>query len=557
MPRQTDRVIRRGAPWLALAGYLVLAFGWTARLWVDPAYRQPPNPPDVALFTWFLTWDTQPSLSLHADQLNAPDGVNVIWQTGLLLPGLLLAPLTRAAGAQVTYNLLFTLGPALSAWSAYLVLRALRLRGAGPVLAGLLYGFGPAMVAQAYGAHLQFTLNFLPTVLLLLSVQALRGERHPMRTGALVGLIAGAQLLIGAELLVIAMMAGLVILLVLRPPRRRVAQLLAGAAPVGLAIAAWPVAVLLFGRSAAHGNVQIKGYFQEDLVGLVVPSRPMLLDLFSPFDGRFPTGVHEQTSYLGLPLFVLAVAVAIRCWSDLRVRVAGVLAGVFTLLSLGADLRLAGFRTGIPLPWALAEPLPVLGNVLPSRFPLLVALAVGLLLAVAIEPGGLLGAGRFAGRGALVGGLALLPLIPAPLPVERVAPVPAYFTSRPSGTLLVLPFPTPLQTDAMRWQAAASLSFTMPGGFFVGPDRSGKARFGAVATPTSLLLARAEQGMAALVGPEEQADFRRDIARWGVTEVVLGPSAADDLLRSTVTALVGRPPEQRQDVAVWPLRSSR
>jgi hypothetical protein len=541
-------VIRRGG-WRPLVGYLVLAFAWTARIWLDPAHRQVPNPPDVALFTWFLTWDAHATWSLHASQLNAPDGVNVMWQTGLLLPGLLLGPLTRAAGAQVTYNLLLTLGVALSAWTAYLALRSLRCRGSGPVLGGLLYGFGPAMVAQTYGGHLQFTLGFLPPVLLLLTVQALRGERRPLPTGVAVGLLAGAQLLIGAELLSISAAAGLVIVATLRPPWSRLGRLLAGAAPASAAITAWPLAVLLAGPGRAHGNVQATGHFQEDLAGLAIPTRLLLLHPGAALTDRFPTGLQERTSYLGLLLLGLVGVAAVRYWADLRVRVATVLAATLTVLSLGADLRVGGIRTGLPLPWALVERAPVLGNVLPSRVPVLVALAVAVVLAVAAGRAGRLGLG--------LGVAALLSLTPAPLPAEHVRPVPAYFASRPTGTLLVLPFPTPTQVDAMRWQVAAGLSFAMPGGFFVGPGRNGKARFGAVTTPTSLLLARAGRGLRAPVGLAERAAFRRDVAHWGVTEVVLGPSSAEPLLRSMVAALVGRPPERRRDVEVWPLPSTR
>lgn len=539
-------MIRRAPP-LVLAGYLALAFGWTFRLWIDPAHRQPPNPPDVALFTWFLTWDAHPSLSLHAAALNVPDGVNVMWQTGMLLPGLLLAPLTRAAGAQVTYNLLLTLGPALSAASTYLVFRRVGCRGPGPVFGGLLYGFGPAMIAQAYGGHLQLTLAVLPPVLLLLAAQAFRGARRPVRTGVVLGLLAGAQFLIGAELLLITALGGLVVAALLRPPWRRLGAMLAGAVPAGAAIAGWPLAVLFFGPGSSHGNVQVAGHFQEDLAGLVVPTRLMLADPLSAVTDRFPTGVQERTSYLGVALIGLVVVLAVRQWADRRVRVATVAAAVLTLLALGSDLRVAGLRTGLPLPWAIAERTPVLGNVLPSRFPLLVALAVGLLLALAVA--------RWGRLGVVFGTLALLPLIPAPLPVERVVPVPAYFASRPTGTLLVLPFPTPIQTDAMRWQSAAGLSFRMPGGFFVGPGRTGQARFGAVATETTALFGRVEQGVPAPVGAAEREAFRRDVARWGVHEVVLGPCSAREELRSTVTALVGDPPEQRGGVDVWPLPS--
>ena len=555
------------APALALVGYLALALALTARLWLDPGQRQPPNPPDVALFTWFLTWDAHPSLGLHASQLNAPDGVNVMAQTGVLLPGLLLAPLTRAAGAQVTYTLLLTLGPALSAWSAYLVLRRLggligggtgRSTGcgtgsAGPLLGGLLYGFGPAMVAEAYGGHLQFTLAVLPPVLLLLATEAMQGSRPPLRTGALIGLLAGAQLLIGAELLLMTALAGMGIVMAVRPPWRRMARLLAGAIPAGLAIAGWPLVVLFLGRGATRGNIQQTGHFQEDLAGLVVPTRLMLFHAGSAFTDRFPTGVQERTSYLGVLLLGLVGVAAVRRWSDRRVRLAVVLAAAFTVLSLGGELRVAGHRTGVALPWALVERAPVIGNMLPSRLPLLVGLAAAVILAVG---GG--AAGQAWGRWGLAAcGLALLPLVPAPMAAEAVTPTPRYFADRPSGTLLVLPFPTPTRIEAMRWQAAAGLSFAMPGGFFVGPGPGGQARFGAVPTPTSTLLAEVAAGRTVRVGAAERAAFRRDVARWGVTEVVLGPSAHRHLLRATVTALVGQGAQSNRGVDVWPLPSLR
>lgn len=533
---------RRRALLVGMA-YVVVAFAWTARLWVDPAQRQPPNSPDVALFTWLLTWDAHPSLSLHADQLGLPHGVNVMWQTAVLLPGLLLAPLTRVAGAQVTYNLLLTLGPAVSATAAYAVLRRLVRNEGGAFLGGLLYGFGPAMVAQTNGGHLHLTLAALPPVLLLLTGQVLTGRRRPVATGLVLGGLAGLQLLIGEELLAITALAALLLVLVVRPPWRRLATTAAAGVPGFGLLAGWPLLVQFLGPQHVHGHVQQLGRFREDLAAYVVPSR---LLAFSGPHPDWPTGLQEVTAYVGGPLLGLTGYIVVRRWRDVRVRVAAALGVALGLLALGPNLVVLGYHTGVPLPWALIERIPVVGNVLPSRLPILAGLAAAVLVATVVE--------RWGRRGLAAATIALLALLPAPLDVGRVPGVPAYFTTAPAGRVLVLPFPTPHDTAAMRWQAAAGLSFGMPGGFFVGPDGDGQARFGAPDRPTSLLLARvARTGVVPVVGPIERADLARDDAYWRVDAIVLGPCRFNAALRDTVTALLDRPPVERAGVQHWAL----
>lgn len=529
--------------WWALSAYAVLALAWTARLWLDPAHRQPPNPPDVALFTWFLTWDAHFSPGLHASQIAVPGGVNVMWQTTMVAPGLLLAPLTRLAGAQVTLNLLLTIGPAASAAAAYAGLRRLVAAPAGAFLGGLLYGFSPALLAEGYGAHLHLVLAFLPPLLLVVAAEALLDRRPPVRAGLALGALGGLQLLTGEELLAATALAGLVLLGVLHPPWRRLARVTAGAVPAALVVAGWPLAVQFLGPQRVSGTVQQLGRFREDLAAFVVPGR--LLALSGP-QPAWPTGPQEVTAYVGLPLLALVAVVAIRRWSDCRVRVAVLLGAALSLASLGPDLLVLGRPTGVPLPWRVVEGLPVFANLLPSRLPVLTALALGLLVAVAVE--------QWGRRGALAATLALVPLVSLPLPALPVPAVPAYFASAPRGTLLVLPFPNPLETDAMRWQAAAGLSFAMPGGFVVTPDAQGRARFGVPERPTAdLLTAVARTGVVPAVGPAQRAEFARDAAYWRLTGVVLGPARHRAALRDTVTALLGHPPTEQGGVQHWAL----
>ena len=108
---ETTQVARRppprsgpGAPWLVLAGYLLGAVAVTWRLWADPAGRMPAgDAQDVNFFAWCLRYSATAIAHGHlpalvTTALNAPRGVNLMWNTSFLLPGSLLTPVTLLAG---------------------------------------------------------------------------------------------------------------------------------------------------------------------------------------------------------------------------------------------------------------------------------------------------------------------------------------------------------------------------------------------------------------------------------------------------------------------------
>ena len=117
------------ARWLIMGCYLLAAVAVTWRLWADPAARaQAGDTADVDLFAWFLRYDAVAVAHGHLPALfttamNAPRGINLMWNTSFLLPGVLLAPVTLLAGPQVSLTILLTLGLAGSAASLFWVLR--------------------------------------------------------------------------------------------------------------------------------------------------------------------------------------------------------------------------------------------------------------------------------------------------------------------------------------------------------------------------------------------------------------------------------------------------
>src|ERR1700689_1157518 len=91
---------------LVLTCYLLAAVAVTWRLWADPAsHTVAGNPNDADFFAWFMRYNATalthgrlPALVTAA--MNAPQGINVMWNTSMLLPGVLLAPVTLLAGTR-------------------------------------------------------------------------------------------------------------------------------------------------------------------------------------------------------------------------------------------------------------------------------------------------------------------------------------------------------------------------------------------------------------------------------------------------------------------------
>ena len=154
--------------------------------------------------------------------------------------------------------------------------------------------------------------------------------------------------------------------------------------------------------------------------------------------------------------------------------------------------------------------MPVLENVLPTRFALIAVPALGALLAIGAEevrravsrsaesaPVGLAAA-------AAAAALVLLPVVPTPLVVDARAPMPQFFVDGSwkewvddGGSVLAAPAPWVGDTRALEWQAQARWGFPVVAGYFVGPDTTPERGGQYGATPTGLtqwMAAIAESG---------------------------------------------------------------
>ena len=96
----------------------------------------------------------------------------------LLLPGVLLAPLTLLAGPQTVLNLLLVAGFAGSATALFAVLRRWDVSVPAAALGGAVYGFSPALLHSAIGhADLQFAV--LPPLIIDAGLRLALGRAGP------------------------------------------------------------------------------------------------------------------------------------------------------------------------------------------------------------------------------------------------------------------------------------------------------------------------------------------------------------------------------------------
>jgi len=545
---------RNGNAWIALAAYSLLAILVFSSTWVDPAGRWIGSPKDPQLFIWYLGWIphqlSQGLNPLFTDYLSYPAGVNLMWNTSMIFPAIVLWPVTALLGPVVAYNLLITAGIALSAWLGFLAARRFVDRDLPCFLAGLLYGFSPGLIAQALGHPHVVVALFPPLALLLGDEILLRRRMRPAMAGALAGVAAGLQLLTGEELLAVTLLiAALAVALLALTHRDQVRSSLpyvgtaaASALVVFIVLAAYPLGFQFFGPQRVSGSVQGPDVYVSDLLAFFLPANLI----------HFTGNATENDAYVGLPLLALFAGGLALGWRVPRIRWIGLMTGIVAVLSLGPHLHVDGFVTPIWLPWALVARLPLMENALPARLMTIGFLGVGIVVAYA-------GARamtatrewRYATAALVLFGLPIVPLIMYP---NEAATVPVFFSAGgdvekipPGSVVLVTPFSSKESTDAMYWQAVADYRFRMPEGdaFTPGPYLGPHPSF------LESALDQLDSGHAVAVTSEVRANALADMRSIGATAIVAGPSPGRTAIVEFLTEVEGQAPVDDGGVKVW------
>jgi len=602
--------------WLAGLYYLVGAAALTMWLWRDPASRTVAgNPNDADQFAWFFRYDATAIAHWHLPALvttamNAPQGVNVMWNTFMLLPGIVLAPVTLACGPQVSLTLLLTIGFAGSATAMFAVLRRWQVSVPSAALGAAVYGFSPALVHSAIG-HYDLQFAVFPPLIADAVLRLATGRASARRGGLWLGLLVTVQLFISEEILFDTGLATVLLLIVMAVGRPRdvpgrIAALAGGlgtAACVLAVIAGYPLWVQFFGPLHENGSPFTTDFFKNDLSGFVVPSSYLLFHTAGSaaealrYQGQLP----EYLGYLGWPLIAVLAAGTIRFWRRLPVRACAVACAVLEVFSLGGTLLASGHEhQWIKLPFYWLQSLPVLSAALPDRFSIVADGAAAALLACCADaavpalaafalsiPGRWLpGLSRLAsgGRPAAVvlgcAALAVLPIVPRPLPAVAAISVPPGWSAAfatldlpASATVLAVPVPMSTFTEPLRWQADTGQPRSLVGGYFMGPAGNGRAYtdgsgLSQAGRYLNILWADSGAGLpAALTGgvpasadpvspsyvrieAVSPATMRSQIAAWHVTAVV-AVAVRNSALGDYLTRVLGPPAFVAGDVMAW------
>ncbi|MGY4101673.1 glycosyl transferase [Nocardia sp. R16R-3T] len=540
---------------------------------------------DQTMWEWFFAVTAHSVAHLKnplgTNLQNFPAGVNMMANTAMFGVGVPLTPVTLLFGPTVTFVLVLTLGLAATAFAWYwLFSRELVQSRLAAAIGGLFCGFAPAMISHA-NAHPNFVLLVLLPVIALLLIRMARHvtsaepkPRRRVRDAAALGLLVATQIALGEEpLLIFALAFGLFgIVYYLPTPRtgwqvvRALAPTVASAAVITLMLTEIPLWWQFFGpqsyRSIDHGPMG------NDLKAIVQFPAESLGGMFAP--GQYVSmNDTEQNAYFGWPLLLLVLVTVALLWRDRVVRAATAVMVIFGVLSLGAQATLGKVPTGIELPWRWAEVVPLLNTVLETRLTMAAIPAIAAVLALATQRA--VTSWRrspvdwrpLAWFPALA--LALVPLVPTVLPVVERTPTPEFFAEGTvkqyvsGGSVVLVPPPRPPAAQALRWQADANFDFALAGGYFVGPTGANKkGSYGPDFRPTTALLVGAQDtGVVPPIGDDTRAQALDDLRFWQADVVVLPATKNSEVLRTTVTQLLGIAARQVDDVWLWDVRSLR
>lgn len=555
---------------------------------------------------WFLAWvphalgsGLDPFVS-HA--MFAPKGINLMANSSILLPALLLSPVTVLFGPIAAFAVACVLAPAASAFAAFVAFRRYAPSATAAFVGGLFYGFSPFVLHELADGHLHVTLLFLPPLVLVTLDDLLISERgSAIGRGALLGLLLACQFLTSLEVfaMVVVLSATGCVLLALRFPRRvrprlrRIGIGLAAALAAGGALAGYPAWVLLFGPRRYTGPVfHQAGAYVSWLKAIVWPI------------GGTPPAV--WATYAGIPVLVAVVggllsvrrspprnppvpqgnaSRAARAHSAAEraapepaavLRFGAVMALVAYVFAFGGTLHLTPrVGTGIPLPDSVLSHLPLLENMLPVRYSAMADLFLGLALAVSLDrlaeraaarrarhSGGRLTSHLAPSAAGLVGAAALVsPFLGSgwPYPARNLS-VPAVYrssalTSRlPSGTVLVgQPLPNGFRADPLAWQAEEAMPYDLVAGYGFVPGARRRATENLQPNAVSAAFADAQVGLLPPLPTRSQVlSVRRQLRAWGVTAVVVLPVPRQPRrLVSLLVAATGSRPRRLEGAYLW------
>jgi hypothetical protein len=562
----------RWADAAAVVLYLALACWVTSGLWrhID-ALALVNGGSDVHFFEWALIHATRifthGENPLFSAQLNAPNGVNLMANTGLLGLTVPLVPVTLLFGPAVAFTVMLTGGLTATAWAWYHVLSR-HIVGYWPaaLVGGLFAGFAPGMVNQVNG-HPDLVNQFLIPFIVWRAISL-----RTARDGVVLGLLVTWQAFLNEELLFQAGLAVAVfvtVYAVFRPAevRARVRPFLSGLGATLLtagALLAYPLWFQFYGPQTYRGLPEFVLGYGTDVRAFAAFSQSSLVRHGASHSSY--GGPPEENTFFGAPLLIAVGLIVVWLWRrHVAVRALTVVALVFAVLSLGRTVKVGGHTVLQHGPMSLLDHLQLFDSVVPTRFGLALVPVIAILLAFSVDAAATTSHAWLRYGWTLVLVAALLPIAPWPVPAERAAPVPGFFTSGQwhqyvpddesvfvvNSVFWVGSFTT------MDWDNATGQAYRMVGGYFLGPFPDASGNYGPPLRPTAELLINIVQyGASTRITAAQRAAFRADVRYWHAAIVVLSPAAPHyDQLRNVLDQLTGHRARRVPGALLWNVRT--
>jgi hypothetical protein len=379
---------------LALAIYMAVYIAWFALPLINnlnvPVVGQNQVDPNFYVWAWrwwpyALTHEINP---LFSHQIGAPGGYDLAWATTSPPLALLSLPVTAVFGAVASFNLTLLLAPPVSGWAAFVAARRLTGRFWPALLGGAVYGFSIYELQHSVSGQPNLTANALLPLMVYLVLLWWDGTLG--RTGFVIWMTVAMALefyifveafaemtVLGVAALVIGVaVAG-------RGARRKVARLagLTGIAYVGALVLASPYLIYALTHNPNTVNRQLPIY-SLDLAGLIVPRWDRVFGLRSLGAWAAHTLSHySQSAYVGIPMLVVVLALAIFAWRSKMTRLVVITFVVVIALAVGPNLIVGGTQVAA-LPWGSLWSLPIARSAEPSRFILFGYLVLAIALAL-------------------------------------------------------------------------------------------------------------------------------------------------------------------------------
>jgi hypothetical protein len=429
---------------------------------------------DPNLFVWFMRWwpyaighGLNP---LYTHEIGGPAGHSLAWVTTVPPLSLLATPLTLAAGPIVSFNLLTAIALPVSAWAAFVLCRRLTGKFWAALVGGAVFGFSAFEMNHGAAGQLNLTYTLLLPILAYLILLWRDGSIGTRTFVLLAGLAMALQFYLMVETFAdmsAVLAVGLLVGFALagrdgRPEMARLARVVGLAYAIAAVLAAPDVAYMLAAKAP-----KLKHAAGMDLASLVIPRPGRTFGIAWLTQAAARPIPDSAACYVGIPLLLLAVLLAVTGWSSKLVRFLSCMLAFIIVASLGPAVYLEGRRTG-PVPWAQLFHLPIARNAFPLRLMLFAYLVLAVATALWLAgPAKRVPWARWA-LAVLV--LLFIALDTVPIKVRAHTTVPTFISSgqyqrqlSPGEIVVVV---SQVGNAGMLWQAQSDFYMRIAGGYF-------------------------------------------------------------------------------------------